>query len=340
MRRHRLQHRSQQRSQQQIEVKHERWMVSYADFITLLFAFFVVMYSISQLNEAKYKELSTSLNAIFTSPPRSPNPIAINETSSNRSAAIDQVADGTLAGTPAIVADISQLESQLTSEFADLIEDELVELDSNELWLELKLNSNVLFSSASADPSDAAKELFSQLAVKLRGYDNQIQIEGYTDNHAIRSPRYASNWELSSARAAAVVKLLIASGVRPQRLSAVGYGEYQPIADNNTVAGRQENRRVVVMVSRRPPERLSVNARTAMEMAAKEPSAFQSQSELSRAASRASAIAEMRAMPEQRLLQELEAEAAAETEAELPPLILEPQATESGGVLYSNGDNQ
>ncbi|MBB6523449.1 flagellar motor protein MotD [Pseudoteredinibacter isoporae] len=328
------------RPQQQIEVKHERWMVSYADFITLLFAFFVVMYSISQLNEAKYKELSTSLNAIFTSPPRNPNPIALNERSAMPSAVVDQSAQSTLAGTPAIVADLSQLESQLTSEFADLIDDELVELDSNELWLELKLNSNVLFASASAEPSDAAKELFGQLATKLRGYENQIQIEGYTDNQAIRSPRFASNWELSSARAATVVKLLIASGVRPQRLSAVGYGEFQPIADNDTVAGRQQNRRVVVMVSRRAPERMSVSARTAMEMAAKEPNAFQSQSEISRAASRASAIAEMRQMAEQRLLQELEAEAAAQAEEELPPLILQPQATESGGVLYSNGDSQ
>lgn len=327
------------RRQASIEVKHDRWMVSYADFITLLFAFFVVMYSISQLNEAKYKELSTSLNAIFTSPARNPNPIAL-ESASGSIIPIEQAGGSEASSSPSLVADLNQMESELNSEFADLINDELVELDSNELWLEIKLNSNVLFASASADASDAAKSLFEQLALKLRGYDNQIQVEGYTDNQAISSSRYASNWELSSARAASIVKLLINYGVRPQRLSAVGYGEFQPIADNNTVEGRQQNRRVVLMISRRAPERITVNARTAMEMASKDGKSFLSQSELNRQASRASAIAEMRQMAEQRLLRELEAEAAAqEQEQSLPPLILQPQATEEG-VLYSNDEIQ
>ncbi|WP_299978131.1 flagellar motor protein MotB [uncultured Pseudoteredinibacter sp.] len=327
------------RRQVGIEVKHERWMVSYADFITLLFAFFVVMYSISQLNEAKYKELSTSLNAIFTSPPRNPDPIAL-ESAGESIVASENIASNPASTSPSLVADLSQMESELNSEFADLINDELIELDSNELWLELKLNSNVLFASASANPSDAAKSLFEQLSMKLRGYENQIQVEGYTDNQAISSSRYESNWELSSARAAAIVKLMISYGVRPQRLSAVGYGEFQPIADNNTVEGRQQNRRVVLMISRRPPQRITVNARTAMEMASQDGKTFLSQSELNRAASRASAIAEIRQMAEQRLLRELEAEAAAQAqEQNLPPLILQPQSTEEG-ILYSNDDVQ
>ncbi len=325
------------RQYQQIEVKHERWMVSYADFITLLFAFFVVMYSISQVNEEKYKTLSTSLNAIFASEPRNPDPIVINEQGRN-AMPVELSADQNMAGTPSIVADLSQLESQLTTEFADLITDDLVGIDSNELWLELKLNSNVLFASASAEPSDAAKELFSQLAAKIRGYDNQVQVEGYTDNQAIRSPLYQSNWELSSARASAAVKMLIDGGVRPQRLSAVGYGEYQPVADNSTVLGRQQNRRVVLMVSRRAPERMSVSAKAAMEMSAGKEQTFLNKSELSRAAGRAAAIAQMRQLAEQRLLLELEAQAAAEAEEALPPLILSPRETESGGVLYRNDE--
>lgn len=323
------------RQYQHIEVKHERWMVSYADFITLLFAFFVVMYSISQVNEEKYKTLSTSLNAIFTSPPRNPDPIVINEQGRNATP-VELSADQDMAGIPSIVADLNQLKSELNTEFADLINDELVEVDSNELWLELKLNSNVLFGSASAEPSDAAKVLFSQLASKIRGFNNQIQVEGYTDNQAIRSSRYQSNWELSAARASAVVKMLINGGVRPQRLSAVGYGEYQPIADNSTVAGRQQNRRVVLMVSRRASERMTVSAKAAMEMSADTEKSFLNQSELTRVAGRASAIAEMRRLAEQRLLLELEAEAAAKEEEALPPLILSPQETESGGVLYRN----
>ncbi|MCV6614266.1 MAG: OmpA family protein, partial [Cellvibrionaceae bacterium] len=308
------------------------------DFITLMFAFFVVMYSISQVNEAKYKELSTTLKGIFNTEAKSTKPIQVGDPIfSALPSAIDSGNDGDGHGAFDSTAELPVLESQLRSEFADLIEDEQVELDSNELWLQLTLPSNVLFASGSARPSELALALFSQLADKLRGYDNQLQIEGYTDNRAISSARFPSNWELSAARAAAVVKLLIDAGLRPQRLAALGYGEFRPVASNETAEGRAKNRRVVVMVSRRAPERLSLAAAEAMASTGAE-------GELSRAAkteaaTRAAALAEMRALAEQRLLAELaaEAEAKAAAEKELPPLEIEPQKTEQG-VLYRNDE--
>lgn len=339
-----------QRSRREVihnKVNHERWMVSYADFVTLLFAFFVVMYSMSQVNEAKYKELSTTLNAVFSTEAKALKPIQIGDpVFSATPNVIDSSANGEQRGNGAFEssAELPQLETQLKSEFADLIEDDLVKIDSNELWLQLELKSSVLFASAQAKPNDSAVTIFEAISEKLRGFDNQIQVEGFTDNQAIRSSIYPSNWELSTARAASIVKLMVANGVRPQRLSAVGYGEFQPIGDNTSATGRASNRRVVLMVSRRSSERLTQSAAQAMAMTHKDAVApRETQLALSRSVSRAAAIAEMRSMAERQVLADLQAEADARTEAEdqarqsLPPLQIAPQSTANGGVLFTSG---
>ena len=252
----------------EVHVNQERWLVSYADFITLLFAFFVVMYSISQVNQSKYRVLSETFEHAFNS-----RQLTTDTTSSNP---IEKIINPIQVGEPALSPDPSAIDveqesageaastssgqlqeiSALVNErFADLINDELVSVSSNELWLQIELKDSILFASGGTDLSLQAQAIFDEIAGILKGYPNPIQVEGYTDNIPINNPRYPSNWELSSARASAIVKLLAARGVAPQRLSAVGFGEFQPVASNEHPAGRAQNRRVALMIAQRKIER-------------------------------------------------------------------------------------
>ncbi len=242
---------------------HERWLVSYADFITLLFAFFVVMYAISSVNEGKYRVLSETLNAVFSDPVRSKNPIQIGEVS--RGQGEESPAPGTpLEPTfqielpeipnqppPASAEDvktINDLSQQFSTALSELIESEDVIIKQGEDWLELEIKSRVLFESGEARLARAAVPIIGEIADILQSAGNPIQVEGFTDNNPINTPRFPSNWELSAARAASVVHLLDRYGIQPDRMSAIGYGEYKPVADNDTEEGRQKNRRVVLVV--------------------------------------------------------------------------------------------
>ncbi len=247
-----------------LEVKHDRWLVSYSDFVTLLFAFFVVMYSISQVSEGKYRVLSNTLLEAFSVPESAINPIQVGDPSRSISPSAidvevppqDNSADQSEGSAN---TDWLSIEEQVNQQFVDLIDDHLLTVNSNELWLELELNSNILFPTASADPSLQAKGIFEEIAGMFSSYNNPVQVEGFTDNVPINNRRFNSNWELSAARAASVVKLLARNGVSPERLSAVGRGEFQPIADNNSADGRAKNRRVVVMISKQAADRPQVN---------------------------------------------------------------------------------
>ncbi len=228
---------------------HERWLVSYADFITLLFAFFVVMYSISSVNEGKYKVLSDTLVGAFNQPQRTLQPIQIGEelpraiTPSEGSEAAGSGGSGTTDA-------LRDITDSMRAAFGDLIAAGDLEVRGNELWIEIELNSGLLFPSGDALPLDAAFAMVERIADILAPYDNPIHVEGFTDNVPIQSRLYPTNWELSAARAASVVRMLTNGGVNPDRLAAVGYGEFRPVADNTTVAGRRANRRVVLLVSR------------------------------------------------------------------------------------------
>lgn len=234
--------------------------MSYADFITLLFAFFVVMYSVSQVSETKYRVLSDTLVSTFKFQSQTLNPIQVGEPSLSSDPSVientkPKLGEGMGEGAFEKQTDLPHMAENLSESLADLIDRDLVSINSNEFWLEVGLNSNVLFSSASATPSADAKLIFSEIAKHLSSGHNPIQVEGYTDSEPIQTSLFPSNWELSAARASAVVKLLADDGVAPERLSAVGYGEFQPIADNSTEAGRAQNRRVVLMVAREKPDR-------------------------------------------------------------------------------------
>lgn len=242
---------------------HERWLVSYADFITLLFAFFVVMYSISSVNEGKYKVLSQALVGVFNDPDRSPRPIPIGEerplttrpaqplvTDSEQSeAAIGEAADP-----------LRTIANDVRQAFGDLIASDQLTVRGNELWIEIELKSSLLFGSGDAMPSDMAFSIIDKVATILKPFDNPVHVEGFTDNQPISTAQYPTNWELSTARAASIVRMMALEGIDPRRMAAVGYGEFQPVADNTTADGRGRNRRVVLVISRNLDVRRSITS--------------------------------------------------------------------------------
>ena len=247
-------------------ISHERWLVSYADFITLLFAFFVVMYSISQVNEGKYRILSSTLTQAFNQRERTLDPFQVGEPArANPISLIDLNAMAIRekergeedAGTGleqqrpgGMPEEFREISDRLQQDFAELLEDGQIRVRGNEEWLEVQLQSSLLFSSGDAQLSTPAMELLGEIAAALRNEANPVRIEGFTDNVPISNARFRSNWDLSAARALAVVQLFIEEGIAPDRLAAIGYGEHQPIADNDSAEGRERNRRVVLMISK------------------------------------------------------------------------------------------
>lgn len=239
----------------------DRWMVSYADFMTLLFAFFVVMYAISSVNTDKYRVLSSVLEQTFETPMRSMTEI--------------QIGEPTLAASPHVVdienvagyedpdpgnAELRTDAQTIGAEFAGLVDSGLLEIESNQDWLEMSLNGEQAFDKGTATLSAAARAALTNLASYLAGFEAPVTIEGYTDNIPIDGASFASNWRLSSARAANVAGFLEQLGIDPERLSAVGYGENHPARSNATPAGRAANRRVIVVVARRSDIARNLNA--------------------------------------------------------------------------------
>jgi chemotaxis protein MotB len=275
------------RRRQEVHVNQERWLISYADFITLLFAFFVVMYSISQVNDSKYRVLSDTFIEAFNQPTDAQINSDPQDTNSPSTAIIAPIDMGQTAVEPvsgeqasAISGqstveipqpdepiktsdELTQISDLVTEKFTQLINDQMIQVSSNELWLQIELKDSILFSSGSADTSEQAQKIFDEIAGILQGYSNPVQVEGFTDNIPIKSVKYPTNWELSTARASAIVKYLASKGVAPERLSAVGYGEYQPVAANDTEQGRAQNRRVTIMVAKRKMDRPKISVEPA-----------------------------------------------------------------------------
>lgn len=244
---------------------HERWLVSYADFITLLFAFFVVMYSVSSVNEGKYKVLSETLEGVFNATQRSISPIQMGQQTSappKSDAPVLQPFDtpdrtkGSATGDE--VRRIREIADRFTTSLQKVIGQGLVSINENDQWIELSMRDSVLFASGDAVPVDQAFPLLDKVAAILKDYPNAILVEGFTDNVPIHSASYPSNWELSAARSAAIVRLLTFGGVNPARMAAVGYGEHQAIARNDTAEGRKRNRRVVLLIAKDEKVRLTL----------------------------------------------------------------------------------
>ncbi len=241
------------------EAEHnDRWMVSYADFITLLFAFFVVMYSISSVNKGKYDVFSESLDQALShneKVEKVAEPIQVGEVPT-------RIQPIELPNLVTVTEEEHQLSEEIMEEKRRLndvsdefqralqpfVESQLVGIKKHDFWVELEMNSELLFASGKAELSSKALPVLQKVAEVVRGVPNVINVEGYTDDVPISTGIYPSNWDLSSARATSVVKELVKNNIPSTRLSSVGYGEFHPIADNRDEEGRFKNRRVVLVL--------------------------------------------------------------------------------------------
>ena len=243
---------------------HERWLVSYADFITLLFAFFVVMYSISSVNEGKFRTVSESIKAALNpivSSPASPLPFKVGE---SKPAAI---APNFIPAKELAVKKLSQV-IKLLKPTASMQTAKLVEQRDGSLVLSLP--DDALFNSGEAAIRAEAIPFLQALAEALLELDRQVAVQGHTDNVPIRTAQFPSNWELSATRAVMVVRTLTELyGVSSRDLSASGYADSRPVTDNLTPENRAKNRRVEIVVQERKPPSQPVETeapRTALEL--------------------------------------------------------------------------
>jgi chemotaxis protein MotB len=237
---------------------HEAWAIPYGDLVTLLLAFFVVMYATSSLNEGKYRVLSSALSEAFGGAPRSAVPAASSSVDAILPADVVAAANAqSMGGIAAGIAEpsaarapdaLQQIADDIEKALAPLLDEDLVAVRRHGDVIEIEIRSDILFSSGSAEPSAVALRAVQLVSVVLKPLDNLLRVEGHTDDQAIRTVQYPSNWELSAARAARVVREFAVAGIDPARLSIVGYGQYRPVMSNAIESGRNANRRVVLTV--------------------------------------------------------------------------------------------
>jgi chemotaxis protein MotB len=222
---------------------HERWFVSYADFITLLFAFFTVMYASSTVDAHKLATMVESMQQVFKGPPPPP-------TGTNAAAPATQpVEPPPPPSPPPPGTDLAVVRQLLEQDLQGELQAGHVSIEPDSRGLVVSIQESGSFSTGSADLPPAAQALLGRLAARLREIDNAVRVEGHTDDVPIQTTRYRSNWDLSTARATGVVAFLIQSGdVDASRLSAAGYSEYHPRVPNDSTVNRARNRRVDLVI--------------------------------------------------------------------------------------------
>jgi chemotaxis protein MotB len=234
---------------------------------TLLLAFFVVMYSVSSLNTGKYRVMSEALMAAFRGEPQRDMPITVEVREGIPTTdLVTMPASESQAGAPPSPGrttqgrsadpspDLSTIASRMARALAGLVMVDKVIIRQHKDWVEVEIQNDVLFPSGSASLSSEAQQLMTDVGKALADIKNPVFIEGHTDNVPISTLQFPSNWELSAARASAVLKILAAQGVAPQQMTVLGYGEQRPLQPNDTVEGRSANRRVILAILE--PDRL------------------------------------------------------------------------------------
>lgn len=231
------------RRQPEKKGNHERWLITYADLITLLMIFFIVMYTLSIVDAKKFQALSTSLTKAMGGGGMmldSPGPSFVPG----------------LSGTENSVYSIETMQlDNIKREIEKYIRDSnlqaKVSVTSEERGVVLSFQGELLFHLGSAELTPQAREIVHKIGPLLEAVPNYLRVEGHTDNLPINTEHYPSNWELSAARSTNVLKEFTSNfGIRPQRMSAVAYGEYRPLVKNDSDAHRQMNRRVSVVILR------------------------------------------------------------------------------------------
>lgn len=248
------------RKKEEEHENHERWLVSYADFITLLFAFFVVMYAISSINEGKYRVLSDAINSAFRNiPGTTAGAMQVVTTTQNSHLVVPKPqlkptntkSDEVRSKNRERMRNMAQ---ELMAALNPLVKKGQVRVTENALGITLDIDASVLFASGEATLDEKAIIVLANVGRILAGSDFPITVEGHTDNTPIGTPQFPSNWELSAVRATSVVRLFIENGVDPRLLTAAGYADQRPVADNATPEGRQRNRRVAITIESQVPD--------------------------------------------------------------------------------------
>ncbi|MDP2324397.1 MAG: OmpA family protein, partial [Gammaproteobacteria bacterium] len=232
-------------------------------------AFFVVMYAVSSINEGKYRVLSDSLTAAFDGTPMTTAPIEIGDKISkakmddtlaginpNQAMKFEEkeAAEKKAADDAALQIQLRDMTDDLQNAMQQLIEQDMIRVERAPSWVEVEIKADILFPSGSAEIETAAIEILERLAVILAARPYPVRIEGHTDNRPIKTAQFPSNWELSAARAARIVRLFEQRGITPSRMVVAGMGEIRPLADNDTVDGRNHNRRVALVILGAPPD--------------------------------------------------------------------------------------
>jgi chemotaxis protein MotB len=235
------------RGRNRTHTNHERWLVSYADFITLLFAFFVVLYASAQVDKRKVGKLAAAIEDGFQD--------MGTFTPSRRSTTVkpNVPPNSTTAVKPTSITpdrlEIERLRAELEHSLAVEIEHQEVSVHLGPEGLVLSLQEAGFFDSGSAQMRPESREKFLRVVQVISEQPYRLRVEGHTDDVPIHNERFSSNWELSTSRATEVVRLLmLQGGVRPENLAAAGYAEFHPAGDNSTEEGRRTNRRVDIVV--------------------------------------------------------------------------------------------
>lgn len=221
---------------------HERWLLTYADLITLLLVFFIVLYAGSQEDQKKFEALAQGLRSAFHNP-------AATSGAGGSSAVFTGSGAANAAGSQQELADFQSITAILERVASERGLGDRISLRMEPDRIVIGLTSDLLFQSGSATLRPSAGPVLDAVAEALRGKPNEIRIEGHTDNIPINTMEFNSNWELSAARATAVLRELVDNGGLPaDRLFAAAYGDARPKADNATAEGRAANRRAEIVV--------------------------------------------------------------------------------------------
>jgi chemotaxis protein MotB len=212
----------------------DRWLLTYADLITLLLAFFVVMYSMSRIDNKKFGEVSDALNTILKGGP----------------SVLRFQSEPSVPGHGLLkLGNLRMAQLRIEEKFKQVGKNEVLQTEITERGLVVHILESALFDQGSSVLKPKAMEVLDLIADQLQGRPNHVRVEGHTDDTPIRSEVYPSNWELSSARATTVVRYYSEShSIAPDRISALGYGEFRPVVPNNSIENRARNRRVDIVI--------------------------------------------------------------------------------------------
>lgn len=246
-----------------------RWLVSYADYMTLLFALFVVLYAMAMVNEKPFETITESVGRVFQANNEQPKNrghgddiLNVNTSKTNKrlygNGILDVAGPQLLEGEQSLSnishsqvgTNLTSLEEELHTALYELVESGYAQLQVDGDWLEIELNSGLLFPSGSSSATNSATNILAVIYDVLDEVTNFVRVRGYTDNQAINTEIFSSNWELSVYRATAVLRVLDKLGMNPARMAIEGYGQYYPSADNATAQGRAKNRKVVIAISK------------------------------------------------------------------------------------------